>query len=141
MAGFQVRAESKFIPGSPIKARRVVNTVRGMRAQQALEVLRLMTQAAAGPVAKTIKSAIANAEENFGLAPEDLVISEIVANPGPVRPWRRFGARGRFKPIRKRTSHIRVVLEELDAERAASGSATSPPRRSLRSPRGRGEGS
>jgi large subunit ribosomal protein L22 len=116
MAGFQVQAESKYIPGSPIKARRVVNVVRGMPAQEALEVLRLMPQAAAEPVAKTIKSAIANAEENFGLAKEDLVIAEIVANSGPVRPWRRFGARGRFKPIRKRTSHIRVVLEEVTEE-------------------------
>jgi large subunit ribosomal protein L22 len=109
---FQVQAESKYVPGSPIKARRVINLVRGMRAQQALEVLRLMPNAAAVPVAKTIKSAMANAEENYGLAREDLVISEIVVNPGPVRPWRRFGARGRFKPIRKRTSHIRVVLQE-----------------------------
>jgi large subunit ribosomal protein L22 len=116
MAGFQVQAESKYIPGSPIKARRVVNAVRGMPAQKALEVLRLMPQAAAEPIAKTIKSAMANAEENFGLAREDLVIVEIVANSGPVRPWRRFGARGRFKPIRKRTSHIKVVLEEVIEE-------------------------
>jgi large subunit ribosomal protein L22 len=114
MAGFQIRAESKRIPGSPIKARRVVNVVRGMRAERALEVLRLMPQAAAEPVAKTIKSAIANAEENFGLSKEDLVIAEIAANSGPSRPWRRFGARGRFKPIRKRTSHIKVVLEEVE---------------------------
>jgi large subunit ribosomal protein L22 len=116
MAGFQVRAESKYIPGSPIKARRVVNVVRGMYAEQALEILRLMPHAAAGPVAKTIQSAVANAEENFGLAKEDLIITEIVANPGPTRPWRRFGARGRFKPIRKRTSHIKVVLEEIEQE-------------------------
>jgi large subunit ribosomal protein L22 len=116
MAGFQVQAESKYIPGSPIKARRVVNAVRGMYAEEAMEILRLMPHAAAGPVAKTIRSAIANAEENFGLAKEDLIIAEIVANPGPTRPWRRFGARGRFKPIRKRTSHIKVVLEEVEEE-------------------------
>ncbi len=116
MAGFQVRAESKYIPGSPIKARRVVNVVRGMYAEEALEILRLMPHAAAGSVAKTIQSAVANAEENFGLAKEDLIIMEIVANPGPTRPWRRYGARGRFKPIRKRTSHIKVVLEEVEQE-------------------------
>jgi large subunit ribosomal protein L22 len=113
MAGFQVHAESKYIPGSPIKARRVVNVVRGMYAQEALEVLQLMPQSAAETVAKAIKSAISNAEENFGLSREDLIIAEIAANSGPMRPWRRFGARGRFKPIRKRTSHIRVVLEEV----------------------------
>ncbi|UCC87615.1 MAG: 50S ribosomal protein L22 [Anaerolineales bacterium] len=118
MAGFQVHAESKYIPGSPIKARRVVNVVRGMYAKEALEVLRLMPQAAAGPVAKTIQSAVANAEENFGLSKEDLVIVQIAANSGPARPWRRFGARGRFKPIRKRTSHIKVVLEEVVEEQA-----------------------
>lgn len=116
MAGFQVHAESKYIPGSPIKARRVVNVVRGMYADEALEVLQLMPQAAARPIAKAIKSAVANAEENFGLSREDLVIAEIVANSGPMRPWRRFGARGRFKPIRRRTSHIRVVLEEVEEE-------------------------
>ncbi len=116
MAGFQVHAESKYIPGSPIKARRVVNVVRGMYADEALEVLQLMPQAAARPVAKTIKSAVANAEENFGLSREDLFIAEIVANSGPMRPWRRFGARGRFKPILRRTSHIRVVLEEVEEE-------------------------
>jgi large subunit ribosomal protein L22 len=116
MASLQVHAESKYIPGSPVKARRVVNVVRGMYANEALQVLGLMTQAAAEPVAKTIQSAIANAEENYGLAREDLVIAEIVANSGPTRPWRRFGARGRFKPIRRRTSHIRVVLEEVEEE-------------------------
>ena len=116
MAGFQVHAESKYIPGSPIKARRVVNIVRGMYAKEALEVLRLMPQSAAGTVAKTIQSAMSNAEENFGLSKDDLVIAEIVANSGPMRPWRRFGARGRFKPIRKRTSHIRVVLEEIEEQ-------------------------
>jgi len=116
MAGFQVHAESKYIPGSPIKARRVVNVVRGMYANEALEVLQLMPQAAASLIAKTIKSAVANAEENFGLSRDDLVIAEIVANSGPMRPWRRFGARGRFKPIHRRTSHIRVVLEEVEEE-------------------------
>jgi large subunit ribosomal protein L22 len=114
MAVFQVHAESKYIPGSPIKARRVVNLVRGLYAAEALEILRLTPHAAAGPIAKTIQSAMANAEENFGLSREDLIITEIVANPGPLRRWRRFGARGRFKPIRKRTSHIKVVLEEAE---------------------------
>ena len=116
MAGFQVHAESKYIPGSPIKARRVVNVVRGLYAEEALEILNLMPQAAAGQIAKNIKSAMANAEENYGLSREDLVIAEIVANSGPTRPWRRFGARGRFKPIRRRTSHIKVVLEEVEEE-------------------------
>lgn len=112
MDGLQVRAVSKYIMGSPIKARRVVNTVRGMRAQEALEVLQLLPQAAAVPVYKTLKSAIANAEENYALDAESLVIAKITVDEGPRLRRARYGARGRFKPIKKRTSHITVVVEE-----------------------------
>ncbi|RMF04063.1 MAG: 50S ribosomal protein L22 [Chloroflexi bacterium] len=108
----QVRAVSKYILGSPVKARRVVNSIRGMRAEEALEVLALLPQRAANPVYKTVKSALANAEENFALDPEDMVISEIKIDEGPRLRRARYGARGRFKPIKKRMSHITVVLEE-----------------------------
>jgi large subunit ribosomal protein L22 len=101
---------------SPQKVRLVVDRVRGMRAQEALTLLKFMTQAAAHPVAKTIRSAVANAEENLGLASEDLFVAQIFADEAPTRKWRRFGARGRFKPILKRASHITVVLEEREAE-------------------------
>ncbi|MEM7032496.1 MAG: 50S ribosomal protein L22 [Chloroflexota bacterium] len=121
MADFQVRAVTKYVMGSPLKARRVVNTVRGMPALQALEVLGLMPQAAAEVVAKTIKSAVANADENFGLDANDLIVAEIMANEGPRLRRVRFGARGRVKPIRKRTCHITVVLEEQDEEEAYFG--------------------
>lgn len=112
MAGLQVRAVSKYILGSPTKMRRVINSVRGMRAQDALEVLALLPQAAAVPVYKTVKSAMANADENFALDQEDLFIAEIRVDEGPRLRRARYGARGRFKPIRKRMSHITVVLEE-----------------------------
>ena len=112
MADFQVRAVSKYIMGSPLKARRVVNVVRGMPAKKALEVLQLMPHAAARPVAKTIQSALSNAEHNYGFDPDDMVIAEITANEGPRMRRMRFGARGRIKPICKRMSHITVVLEE-----------------------------
>jgi large subunit ribosomal protein L22 len=69
-----------------------------------------MPQAAAKPVAKVIRSAIANAEENLDLSREDLYIERIFVDPAPNRQWRRFGARGRFKPIIRRSSHITVVL-------------------------------
>ena len=108
----QVRAVSKYILGSPVKTRRVVNSVRGMRAQEALEVLSLLPQSAAVPVFKTVKSALSNAEENFALDPEDMVISEITVDEGPRLRRAQYGARGRFKPIKKRMSHITVVLEE-----------------------------
>lgn len=92
--------------------RRVVNQVRGMRAQEALQVLALLPQNAADLVSKTIKSALANAEENFALDAEDMIIAEIRVDEGPRLRRARYGARGRFKPIKKRTSHITVVLEE-----------------------------
>ncbi|MCB0191623.1 MAG: 50S ribosomal protein L22 [Anaerolineae bacterium] len=112
MADFQVKAVSKYIMGSPVKMRRVVNVVRGMRAQDALEVLSLLPQTAAEPVYKTVKSALANAEENYALEPEDMIIAEIRIDEGPRLRRARYGARGRFKPIKKRTSHITVLLEE-----------------------------
>jgi large subunit ribosomal protein L22 len=112
MADLQVRAVSKYILGAPVKMRRVVNSVRGMRAQEALEVLALLPHAAAVPVYKTVKSALANAEENYALDQEDLIITEIRIDEGPRLRRARYGARGRFKPIKKRASHITVVLEE-----------------------------
>ncbi|HFC10467.1 MAG TPA: 50S ribosomal protein L22 [Chloroflexi bacterium] len=111
-----VRAKARYVPVSPFKARRVINLVRGKDADEALEMLRFMPHSAARPVYKLIASAIANAEENFGLNREDLYIYRIFADEGPTRKWRRFGARGRFKPILKRSSHITVILREHEEE-------------------------
>jgi len=108
----EVRAITKYVGISPQKTRWVVDQVRGMQAEQALAMLRYMRQSAAEPVAKTIASALANAEENLGLAREDMFVAQIMADGAPLRRWRRFGARGRFKPIIRRSSHITVVLEE-----------------------------
>jgi large subunit ribosomal protein L22 len=120
MADFQVRAVTKYVLGSPIKMRRVVNAVRGMRAAKALEVLALLPQAAAVPVYKTVKSALANAEENYALEADDMVIAEIKVDEGPRLRRARYGARGRFKPIKKRMSHITVLLEEDIKETGSS---------------------
>ncbi len=116
MAEFQVRAVTKYLHGSPLKARRVVNVVRGMKASEALEVLDLMPQAAAQDVYKTLKCAMSNADENYGLDADDMIIAEITANEGPRMRRIRFGARGRVKPIRKRMTHITVVLEGPEEE-------------------------
>lgn len=107
-----VRTIAKYVPISAQKVRLVVNQVRGMRAEDALTLLEFMPQRAAKPVAKVIASALANAENNEGLDPEAMYISQIYVDEGPRRRWRRFGARGRFKPITRRSSHITVVLEE-----------------------------
>jgi large subunit ribosomal protein L22 len=65
-------------------------------------------------VHKLLISAIANGEENFGLSREDLYVYKITADEAPTRKWRRFGARGRFKPILRRSSHITIVLRERE---------------------------
>ncbi len=108
----EVQAITKFTGISAQKARLVVNEMRGKKAEDALVILQFMPQSAAKVVAKTIQSALANATENFGLEAGDMYIAKIVADEGPRRKWRRFGARGRFKPWIRRSSHITVVLEE-----------------------------
>jgi len=93
----------------------VVDLVRGKNANEALEMLRFVNKAAALPVRKLIASAVANAEQNYGVSRDDLYVAQIFANEATTRKWRRFGARGRFKPVLRRNSHITVVLRERAA--------------------------
>ncbi|MFN2187192.1 MAG: 50S ribosomal protein L22 [Candidatus Promineifilaceae bacterium] len=115
---FEVRAVARYIPISPQKVRLVVDAVRGKSAEEALELLRFMPQKAAEPVYKLVQSAVSNAEQNYGLEIDELFVSNIYADDGPRRrlaPYGgRFGARGRFKPILRRSSHITVVLAESE---------------------------
>jgi large subunit ribosomal protein L22 len=110
-----IRAEVTFLPQSAQKVRLVLDTVRGMDANQALENLRLVNKRAGEPVLKLLKSAVADAEENFGVSRDELYVAQIFANEAPTRKWRRFGARGRFKPILRRQSHITFVLRERES--------------------------
>jgi large subunit ribosomal protein L22 len=112
----EVKAKARYVRMSPQKVRLVVDQIRDKDVVSALELLRFLPQAAAQPVYKVLRSAVANAEENLGLAREDLYVSEAYVDGGPVRKWRRFGARGRFKPQLKRSSHITIVLEEYEYE-------------------------
>jgi large subunit ribosomal protein L22 len=112
----RVVARVRHVPIPASKVRRVIDQVRGLHVDDALETLRFLPHAAARPVAKLIQSAVANAEENFGIPRGDLYVARIMADEGPgVMPgkgWRRnYGARGRWRPIRKRSSHITVILE------------------------------
>ncbi|MGC9356713.1 MAG: 50S ribosomal protein L22 [Anaerolineae bacterium] len=112
----RVRAQARHIPMGPRKVRRILPPFRGMNVQKALVLLDEMPQASAVPVAKLLRSAVANGMEK-GLDPDSLYIIHLVADEGPgVMPgkgWRaRWGGRGRYRPIRKRSSHITVVLEE-----------------------------
>jgi len=110
-----VRASAHYIPMSPQKVRLVLDLVRGMDVIDAMDTLNFTPKAAAKPVFKLIRSAVANAEENLGLSRDDLVVHTIYADEGPTRKWRRFGARGRFKPLNRRYSHITVILRERES--------------------------
>jgi len=107
-----IYAQSRFIPLSAQKVRLVVDLVRGRDVTEALTLLKFTTNRAAGPVYKVIASAMANGEENFGVSRDDLYVHRIFADEAPTRKWRRFGARGRFKPWLRRSSHITVILRE-----------------------------
>ena len=110
-----IHAQVKFLDHLSPESRLVVDLVRGKDAVQAMEILRFAPQSAAVPVAKLLASAVANAEENFGVSRDDLFVAKIFADEAPTRKWRRFGARGRFKPILRRSSHVTVVLREREA--------------------------
>ena len=107
-----IHAHLRFFPASAQKVRLVLDLVRGKDATEALDLLRFSPQGAAQPVMKLLSSAISNAEENFGVSRDDLFVAKIFANEAPTRKWRRFGARGRFKPVLRRTSHVTVILRE-----------------------------
>jgi len=113
LAENEVRAVARHIGMSPQKVRLVADMVRGKKVKEALDLLRFTPKAAAEPVSKTIASAVANAVENKQFTEEDLVISQIYVDGGPVRSWRRFAARGRFRPLERKSSHITVVLKEV----------------------------
>ena len=111
----EVRAHLSFLSVSAQKVRLVADLVRGKNANDALQTLRFVPSHAAVPVLKLLKSAVANAEENFGVSSDDMYIATIYANEAPTRKWRRFGARGRFKPVLRRSSHVTIILSEREA--------------------------
>jgi large subunit ribosomal protein L22 len=106
----EVKAVEKYIRISPRKARLVADMVRGQNAKKSLVALKFMPKKAAGIIYKAVKSAVANAENNFNLDGETLVISKITVDGGPTLKRFRPAARGMAKHIRKRTSHITVVV-------------------------------
>jgi len=107
-----VKAELKYYPVSPQKMRLVVDLVRGKMAEEAITILKFVNKKSAEPIRKLIASAMANGENNFGIPAENLYIYKIIADKAPTRKWRRFGARGRIKPILRRSSHVNVILRE-----------------------------
>jgi len=106
-------ARATYVRVTPMKARRVIDLIRGKSAQQSLAMLKFAPQAASEPVAKVLASAIANAENNFSLDPETLVISRAFVDEGPTLKRFRPRAQGRAYRIRKRTSHITIEVESI----------------------------
>ena len=99
---------------TPMKARRVVALIRDLPAQEALSILKFAPQAASEPVYKVLASAIANAEHNFSLDPDTLIVSRAYVDEGPTLKRFRPRAQGRAYRIRKRTSHITIEVESLE---------------------------
>jgi large subunit ribosomal protein L22 len=124
-------AKARFVPVSPTKARRVIDLVRGKSVSEALDILRWAPQAASVPVAKVIASAAANAQNNNGLDPATLVVASVYADDGPTAKRIRPRAQGRAFRIRRRTSHITVVVESrpLKNQRASQSASAARARR------------
>lgn len=110
----EVRAKNKHVSISAQKLRLVCDKVRGLGAEQALTILQFMPQKGADIVGKTMASAVANAENNFDLNRSDLFVAQIFADEGPSMKRMKAGARGRYKPRVRRTSHLTVVLAERE---------------------------
>lgn len=104
-------AVAKYVHVSASKARRVIDLVRGKSVEEALDILRWAPQSASDPVAKVIASAAANAQNNNGLDPRTLVVATVFADEGPTAKRIKPRAQGRAYRIRKRTSHITVIVE------------------------------
>src|SRR5688500_6262057 len=110
------RAVARYVRLSATKARRVVNLVRGLPAKEALTVLQFAPQSASEPVYKVVASAIANAENNERLDPDALLISAAYVDEGPTLKRFRPRAQGRAYRIRKRTCHITIEVEAVQAK-------------------------
>lgn len=108
----EIRSAAKNVRVSPQKARLVVDVVRGKRVTEALTILNFMTSPTSRIVARVVKSAAANAENNYQMAPSDLRIVKVFVDEGRRMKRMRFKGRGRVSPILKRSSHITVMVEE-----------------------------
>lgn len=106
----QVKAVARYIRMSPHKVRRVLDQIRGRSYREALIILEFMPYRACDPVLKVLRSAVANAENNNGLDPASLVISEAFADAGPTLRRFRPRAQGRAYQIRKPTCHITIAV-------------------------------
>src|SRR5258706_279231 len=105
---------SRSLKKGPFIEPKLLKRIEAMNQKNEKKVIRTWSRAAL-PVFKLVESAVANAEENFGVSRDDLFIAKITADEAPTQKWRRFGARGRFKPILRRSSHLTIILRERGA--------------------------
>ena len=108
----EAKATLRYIRISPRKVGILCDLIRGKSVAQANAILALTPKAAAAPLAKLVKSAAANAENNHGMDPEKLYVAETYATPGPIIKRFMPRAQGRAYRINKRTSHVTVVVKE-----------------------------
>lgn len=113
----EVRAITKYVRMSPSKARDLARAIQGRSVPVALSITQASQRKAAFQLGKTLKSAIANAENNAGLSADELIVKEAIVNEGPRmrRYWPR--SRGMVSPIQKKFSHIRITLSDEKAGR------------------------
>ena len=108
----EFRAVAKGVSYSAQKVRLVVDMVRGKDVVEALDTLKFVQNRSSEPVYKVVRSAMLNAEENFGVSRGSLYVHKIFADEGRTLKRGRFGGRGRYKPRLRRSSHVTVILRE-----------------------------
>lgn len=110
----EAKAIAKFVRISPSKVRQVVDLIRGKNVKEALAILKFTPKRASAAVEKVVKSAVANAEHNYEMNADDLYVAKVYVDQGPT--WKRFKPRamGRADLMRRRTSHITVVVSEKE---------------------------
>jgi len=108
----EVKAKARYVRISSQKVRKMVGAIKGRPVEDGINILKFMPQKSAGIVKKVVQSAVANADQNFGIDVDSLIISNITADQGPMLKRFKARARGRGTRILKRTSHITVTLTE-----------------------------
>jgi len=109
----QARAHGRYIRGSASKVRRVLDQIRGRTYRDALIMLEFMPYRSTGPITKVLRSAVANAEHNYGFDPSSLIISGASADRGPSIKRYRPRAQGRAYAIKKQTCHISIAVASV----------------------------
>ena len=112
----EARAVAKFVKAAPRKLRLVIDNIRGKSTEEALNLLRFTPNRSARIIEKVLESAIANAENNMMMDPDELYIHQAYVDGGPVIKRYKPRAMGRATPIRKKTSHITIIVKERGVE-------------------------